>query len=571
MSDSGESRVIDSLYRISSVVGRTEDPHEALNLILDEVVRVLGASSASVSLINPDSNQLEVEVYKGLPTRIADLRLAPGQGITGRVALLGQPLRVEDVRMSPHYIPVKASVRAEMAVPMLVEGMVVGVVNVDSEVPGAFSENDLKLLTLLTNEATRVVSRLWLFNQLKDKADQLEAMITIGRQLVSTRELQSVLDSITSEARKLMGCRVCAIFLLNPDGLSLRLSSLSGVKGIKNYKENLRVEDSSVGVAISRKKQVSVLNLPQTEEHHFIDLTHSEGLVSLLSTPIVFEDEAIGVLNAYTDTPHRFNNDEKRVFSTLASLGAVAIENTRLYSRVFSSEESLRNNERLTTLGLLAAEIAHEIRNPLTVIKLLFDSLNLDFEPSDPRSEDTTIIRDKLNQLEEIVGRVLSFGKSRTELHSRFSLTRLVEETLLLVRLKLEQCKVHLVYDSPGEPLLVNVHKGQIQQVLLNLILNALKAMPDGGVITLSLQRIHSYGQPRVALTLTDTGGGIPPEIQERIFDSFLTGSKGGTGLGLSISKQILKTHHGQIELVSSGAEGSTFSFWLPEAPPDSP
>ncbi len=561
-----ESGIIDSLYRISSIVGQTEDPHEALGLILEEIVHVLRATSASVALINPDTNRLEIEVYEGLPVRIEGLELALGQGVTGRAALLGKPIRIEDVREDPHYITVKDSVRSEMAVPMMLEGMAIGVVNVDSEQTAAFSESDLKLLTLLTAEATRVVSRLWLFNQLKEKAGQLQTLVTIGQQLVSRRDLQGVLDAITERARTLMNCRICAIFLLNPDGKSLKLRSLAGVKNRGEYDEDLKVEESSVGVAISRKKQVSVLNLPRTEEHHFIDLTQSEGLASLLSTPIVFEDEVIGVLNAYTDTVHRFNNDEKRVFATLASLGAVAIENSRLYARVFSSEESLRKNERLTTLGLLAAEIAHEIRNPLTVIKLLFDSLDLEYPQGDPRAQDAEVIGEKLNHLEEIVGRVLNFGKSRTEMHARYSLNRLVEETLLLVRLKLEQSEVHLVYTPPNGDLVIDAHKGQIQQVVLNLVLNSLHAMPDGGVIRINLQGVEKDGQRRAEFTISDTGCGIPKEMQERIFESFLTGAKGGSGLGLSISKQIVKSHHGKIKLVKSDASGTTFRVSLPQA-----
>lgn len=559
------SQTIDSLYRISSLVGQTEDPHEALDLILQEIVDVLEASSASVSLINPDTKNLEIEAYNGLSRDIEDMKLSIGQGVTGRVALLGYPQLIEDVRNDPHYIAVKESVRSEIAVPMITEGTIIGVVNVDSERISAFSEEDLKLLTLLTNEATRAVSHLWLINQLKDKADQLQTLVITGQELVSRRDMQSVLDAITREALNLMSSRLCAIFLLNPDSKTLRLRSLAGIENWETHAEDLHIEDSSVGVAISRRKQVSVLNLPQTEEHHFIDLIQREGLVSLLSTPIIFEDEVIGVLNAYTDKIHRFNNDEKQVFSTLASLGAVAIENTRLYSRVFTSEESLRKNERLTTLGLLAAEIAHEIRNPLTVIKLLFDSLDLSFDSNDPRGRDASVIIEKINHLEEIVGRVLSFGKSRTELHARYGLCKLVEETLLLVRLKLEQSKVHLIYSPPPEMIFVEVHKGQIQQVILNLVLNALKVMPLGGIIQVAISLKEKDGHRRAVVEITDTGSGIPQELQDSIFESFLTGTREGTGLGLSISKQILKSHRGEIELVESSSQGTTFRFWLPQ------
>ena len=99
----------------------------------------------------------------------------------------------------------------------------------------------------------------------------------------------------------------------------------------------------------------------------------------MIGCPILWEGKVIGMLAAYSDKVHRVNNDEKRILTTLASFGAVAIQNLRLYSLMFENEEHLQKNDKLITLGLLAAEIAHEIRNPLTVIKLLFSSLDLKF------------------------------------------------------------------------------------------------------------------------------------------------------------------------------------------------
>jgi GAF domain-containing protein len=142
-------------------------------------------------------------------------------------------------------------------------------------------------------------------------------------------------------------------------------------------------------------RQVQTRDLLRTEEHHFVSLIREEKLHSMLVTPVVYEEEPIGVLSLYVDRPHRFNDDEKLIARALADLGAIAAENARLYGRVFDSEESLRKSERLTTLGTLAAEIAHEIRNPLMVIRLLFDSLDL-VDADEAKSKDLTVIREKL-------------------------------------------------------------------------------------------------------------------------------------------------------------------------------
>ena len=280
----------------------------------------------------------------------------------------------------------------------------------------------------------------------------------------------------------------------------------------------------------------------------------------MLASPIIFGDQVIGVIIAYTKQSHRFNNEERKVFQTLAEIGALAIQNARLYSRIFASEESLRRNEKLTTLGMIAAEIAHEIRNPLTVIKLLFDSLNLEFANKDPRHTDVQVIGEKLNQLEEIVERVLSFGRTREGMHTRQDLNALVDDTLKLMRLKLHQQKIELQFEPKEGSIYVDVNKGQILQVMLNLVLNATQAMPVGGRIRLET----STDETAAHLTITDDGKGIPKSIQSDIFESFLTDRPDGTGLGLSISKRILRGHRGDIELAHSSHKGTSFHFWLP-------
>ena len=285
----------------------------------------------------------------------------------------------------------------------------------------------------------------------------------------------------------------------------------------------------------------------------------------MLATPLSIEDETIGVLVVFTDQTHRFNDDEKRLLGALSSLGAVALQNSRLYARVFQSEATLRKNEQLTTLGLLAAEIAHEIRNPLTVLKLLFGTLKLDYEEGDPRATDARVITEKLNQLEAIVSRVLNFAKAPSDLHARWNATDIIADTILLIRLKLSQSKIQLNFTPPKIALLVDVHKGQLQQVLLNLLINATQAMPDGGTITVELHREdRTEGGENLRIDFVDTGRGIPPEMRESIFDSFLSGRPDGTGLGLAIAKRILLSHHGDILLRQTSTSGTTMSILLP-------
>ncbi len=565
-----ETPAIDALYRISRLVNQTEDPREALELIIDEIMRVLPAEAAAIELINPDRDCLEVEVARGFPANLKESGLKVGSGLTGWVALHGKAVNVGDVGKDPRYIEVDSRVRSELAVPLLSEhGSVIGVVNIESPRPNAFGAQDEKVLTLLAAEAARVLDRLWLIQQLRRTAAHLAVLIDIARSIVSKSDLDEVLGTITARALEIIPCRLSAIFLRDRGGATLSLRAASGVDGPVPQRETIAPRESAIGTAFTRRKTIEIHDLPRIEENHFQEVIQRQKLVSMLSCPIQFEREVIGVLNIYTDYPHRFNDSEKRIFETLASMGAAAIRNAELYRRIFESEENLRRSERLTTLGLLSAEIAHEIRNPLTVIQLLFEGLTLEFAEGDPRNRDVRVIREKLEQLESIVSRVLSFGKSQQELRARYNLERLVEDTLHLVRLKLKQARIGLAFSCAADgPPLVDVNKGQIQQALLNLLINATEAMPDGGHIDVSITIERQGRRPMAVTRIRDTGPGIDPAIQERIFDSFLTGRPEGTGLGLSIVKRILKSHGGSIAVESSGPHGTVMRMALPLARP---
>jgi signal transduction histidine kinase len=575
MPTANDPRTLAALYNISSLLGKTEDASTALRAILAEIIAYFDASSGSIALLNPDTDRLEIEVQQGLPDDSKESALRLGQGITGWVAFHGRPQLVPDVTADPRYVSMRAAVRCEMAAPMVDDhGQTFGVINVDGDTVSAFAPASLERLILFTAEASAVMQRLWQLHQLKGKARQLETLITIGQSLVTKLDQQELFETVTRETCKIVLGRACALYLYDPTRKTVRLAALyrpdaRGEQsrtitsdGGPHRSDDLPLDSCLVASAFATRKQVEFANIQSPEFLDVIDLPRDAQLHSVLVTPMLVEGDALGALAIFTGHIHRFNNDEKRLAAALASLATVALQNARLYSRVFLSEESLRKNEQLTTLGLLAAEIAHEIRNPLTVIKLLFGALGLEFAESDPRRTDERLIREKLDQLEAIVTRVLNFAKAPASLHSRWSIADIVTDTLMLVRLKVAQGKIQLRFDPPPRPTIVDVQKGQIQQVLLNLVLNSTQAMPDGGTITV---HCNANGQQAV-IDVTDTGAGIPVELHERVFDSFLSGRPGGTGLGLAIAKRIMLSHGGDIALVVTSPAGTTMRLTLPLA-----
>jgi signal transduction histidine kinase len=563
-----DPRAYQALYRIASLVGRPDEPREALDTILTTAIEQFRAVSGSISLLNPDTGKLEIEVAHGLGVELNEVSLRLGQGITGWVAFYGRPLLVPDVAADPRYVRIRPDVRSEMAVPILDagSGQVLGVINLDSDQPSAFTANDLALFVRIAAEASAVMQRLWQLAHLQTKARQLESLIGIGQSLVTKLEPQELFDTVTRDARRIMQGQACALYLHEAPQAGVRLVSYAGPTPLPLPHGLLPLHSCLVGSVVHTRKQVEFPNVQAPEFLDVIDLPRDDSLRSILAAPMVYESEVFGVLAVFTGRIHRFNNDEKQLLGALASLGTVALQNARLYARVFQSEASLRKNEQLTTLGLLAAEIAHEIRNPLTVLKLLFGYLNLDFPEGDPRRTDVRVIGEKLDQLEAIVSRVLNFAKAPSSLHSRWNVADIIDDTLVLIRLKLAQGKIQLHYQPPPGPLIVDVHKGQLQQVLLNLLINATQAMPTGGAISLTCSTDARDGHPQLNIDVTDTGPGIATELRDHIFDSFLSGRPDGTGLGLAIAKRILVSHHGDIHVRATGPEGTTIRITLPLA-----
>jgi signal transduction histidine kinase len=555
-----------ALHAISSLASGTDDPAAAAMSILKLITETLSSEFGVVAFQNPESGKLEIDASVGLPSD-AERSLTPGQGVPGWVAWHGKALLVPDSSADLRSKPMRRDTRCEMAAPMLTpDGRMQGVIALERDMPGAFGAGDLAILVRLADEAARVLHRLWETRHLRGKARQLEALIATGQALVGKLEQRELFETLTRDAAAMLQARTCAFFLHDPGTASLRLAAYTGESETLSPEGDLPLRSCLSASAVHTRKPVSFFDIQSPEFYDLADLPRDPKIRSMLAAPMIFEGEVMGVLAVFTDRVRRFDNDEKRLCSALASLGAVALQNSRLYARVFMSEESLRKNERLTTLGLLAAEIAHEIRNPLTVLKLLHGGLGLDFADGDPRRTDMRVIGEKLDQLEAIVTRVLNFAKAPTSLHARHQVAEIVEDTILLIRLKLTQSMIRVSFEPPTMPVIVEGHKGQLQQVLLNVLINSMQAMPEGGDISIKVG-LETRGTTVFAvMDVEDTGSGIPDAVRDRIFDSFLTGRPDGTGLGLAIAKRVLQGHNGDIHLVKSSPAGTTLRISLPTA-----
>jgi two-component system NtrC family sensor kinase len=291
---------------------------------------------------------------------------------------------------------------------------------------------------------------------------------------------------------------------------------------------------------------------------------------SLLIQPIRWKEQLIGAFSVlWQREPHRFTPEELRLTEGIALQGALAIENSRLYEGVKRQMAELKQTQaqlvqstKLAAIGELAANIAHEINNPLTTVLGFASFIAERLKTDDPMREELTLIQDEAARARDIVRDLLQFSRQRDFMPETASLNHVLEQVLTMVRRQgaFGSVTVHEEYapDLPG----VEVDVSRIKQVFLNIINNAVYVMPDGGSLT-----IRTTATSRsVRVDFQDTGPGIAPEHRDRIFDPFFTTKPevSGTGLGLSVSLGIVQSHGGTIEVESEVGKGTTFTVALP-------
>lgn len=284
--------------------------------------------------------------------------------------------------------------------------------------------------------------------------------------------------------------------------------------------------------------------------------------------PLVAEEQDMGLVTVRACVSPATKTDDAQLARLAASQVAIALANARLYEGLRGKVEELEQAQgqlvqaaKLAAVGELAAQVAHEINNPLTSV-LGFASLLLEELPPDsPLREDARLILSEAGRARDIVRDLLDFSRQRPFFPQTCDLNTVLRQVVALVRL---QGVLGITIDeqyAPDLPL-VEVDPARIKQVFLNLISNALQAMPRGGVLVLRTQA----GPHEVRASVTDTGTGIPREHLGRIFEPFFTtrSEAGGTGLGLAVSLGIVRQHGGDIEVQSEVGRGSTFTVRLP-------
>jgi len=230
-----------------------------------------------------------------------------------------------------------------------------------------------------------------------------------------------------------------------------------------------------------------------------------------------------------------------------------------------SEEEVFRNTERLISLGELSARVAHEIRNPLTGVRTTVQFVTSKLRTGDSRRDDLNDVLKELDRIEQIITDLLLFARPQAARPVPTDVREILDKVLDNLAIRCREASVEVARDFDEELPLVLIDPDMAQQVFLNLGINALQAMPEGGLLKVgtALRRTRSK-KSYVDVVVADSGPGIPEEVKEKIFDPFFTTRSMGTGLGLSISLQIAREHGGNLTARNSAQGGAVFKFSLP-------
>jgi signal transduction histidine kinase len=394
--------------------------------------------------------------------------------------------------------------------------------------------------------------------------ERLEALFSISTEISSTLQLEEVLQRVAAHAHRLMEARVVSLLLIDKEAEAMRPAATYGASAAYLAQPDREVAASLTGEVIHTGRPLYIPDVRQETQYSVADLAREEGLCSLLSLPLRTKTDVIGVLNVYTGELRYFDESDIRLLTLLANHSAIAIENARLHQDEMEARERLRQSEKLAALGKLSAGLAHELRNPLNTMSMLVYAMNRNAptsgQPGADLQADLHVVQSELRRMSLLIDQFLEFAKPRPPQFQRERMDEILEETLLLIAPEARSRRIKICKEWERNLPTVWIDGAQIKQVLLNVLLNALQAMPHGGCITV---RIHVSGGSLLT-SISDEGIGIPPEVRANLFQPFFTTKQGGTGLGLSISQRIMEGHNGRLRLLSRPGAGTTVVVRLP-------
>lgn len=517
---------LSALYEFSRRISSASTLEDALDSIL-AIVEELVACDESVIYAADHEHGLMIPKAVRIGNERADAgELAPlpmagdtvlGWAMRERKAIVSPDISLDE-RFSPSALGDRA-IKSLMAIPLLVQDEVVGVLGVRSCQAGRYSEDDVRVLSIIASQGAAIYREL----------DALAAL---------TSYTDNILSSIAA-----------GVITLDSDGTILTWNkSAEKIIGIKAE----RAVGQHYMVLVNR------LELPQSDKDMLL-----QTVENVFRDGETFQGYKLCFQPLYRDRIYVNLSMSQLVDSSGEQLGLVCIFEE--VTDKIKMEDEFRRMGELAAIGQLAASIAHELRNPLSSIKGAAQFLHEQYSDHSTIEEFLTIIVEEVNGLNRLTTEFLEFARPIEIEPKPICLNEVVEKTLRLMAVHISESRVEVVDELDPDLPIIEADGEQIEQILKNVILNAVEAMPDGGTLRIRTRASAAYGGC-VELSVSDTGTGIAPDKLDRIFLPFVTTKTKGTGLGLSVVQKIVENHGGHIEVQSALGEGTTFRVFFKTA-----
>jgi len=574
------ARELEAINEIGRTISSVLDPQALMRQIVDITKSRFGYHFVGILLT--EDRRLVFE--DGSTIGDSDRRLPPRSmtleidrpGITTDAARTGQPVVVNDVMSDPRYItvPELSATRAELAVPIEVKGRVVGVLDVQSDRPNAFTQSDVLLMTSLASQAGVALENARLFAETEAAARRRALISEVLQVAATTMDPEDLLRRAASAISRQLEMPTF-VMAWEPESETLRLVTVQDPTGqeISPPRPDVRMgrQQAQPMVEALFRPDVTVLrDIPRLAYGRMVGISHQWGLVDAAFAPLVIRGQPLGLLALGRQPGHPpIDEGEMEFLRIIAGNLSVAWENARLYQEAVETAERLKEVDRLKSQFL--ANMSHELRTPLNSI-IGFSRVilkGIDGPITDQQRQDLEAIFNSGQHLLGLINDILDISKIEAgKMELSFEPTDLGEiiRGVMSTAIALVKDKpVELQQSVPADLPTIIADSRRVRQVLLNLVSNAAK-FTDRGFIRVEARVEGDF----VVISVSDSGIGIPPEKLPHIFEAFTqvdaspSRKYGGTGLGLTISKSFVELHGGRIWVESEVGKGSTFTFTLP-------
>ncbi len=547
--------------------------------------RAFGTELIVLDLLSPNEQVLQ-EYRMEESNLVSILRGAEGHPLAGLFSG-DQMLRLSEAGADTA-LPLYNGALSGIYVPLRLRGQSIGALSVESRRRNAFNPYDESLLVVLASHLASLADYTRVREEAEGRARNLAVIHEVVQQIVGLTDPREVAESTARLLARYFSYELTAVFLADENG-RLTIGGFGGVsqkvikRAIKSVAYPLRGGIS--GYVFESGRGVLVNDVLQDERYMPIKGWQAG---SEMCVPIRDASKVLGIINVESSLRNAFSQNDYIALESLAGILAAVITSAHQYQRLQETIYQLRETEmelnarmeaqrlaenrlvqaaKLAAVGEMAAGIAHELNNPLTSVTGFAELVLNDLPPDSPLRADLDLVIREARRARDVVRRLLDFARQSESARASASLNKVVEDVVALTRHLLHTNGVELLLQLQEDLPWVLMDENQMKQVLLNLVHNALQAMPSGGRLEIRTAAFQKVGREGVIVSVRDTGVGIPPEIQPRIFEPFFTtkASRGGTGLGLSVTYGIVSAHGGEIELISQPGSGSTFTVWLPK------